>query len=457
MDAPGITPRLAGRDHGPDDDLTWLPAWQIGAGIARRRWSPVEVTDHFLTRIDALDPHLHAFRMVARDSARAQARAAETAVMAGEPLGPLHGIPIAIKELLPVAGMAWLDTFTGRHTVAERDSLEVARLRAAGAIILGTTVGGLTAREFGDSDRQPQNPWDRNRVCGDSSAGSACALAAGMVPLAIAADGLGSTRLPAAFCGLVGLHVTRGRIAVADWQQLNPRLLSGTGPLTRDTRDAGLALGVLASADGHDLMCLASDPPDYLATLASGARGMRLAWTDDFGFAGARAGSRSAAVIAAVRQAAATLREAGAELFEMAERIDDPFAACATIMSSDRSTVVRTEPPREAVATAREVRNGVWQTLRQTLAGADFILSPTIQYIAPTRGEWHAAWTDASYSAGYMGTYSAHTSVANLLGWPAISVPAGLVDGMPVGLQILGSPDSEPRMLQLAEAFLARR
>lgn len=418
---------------------------------ARLELSPVEVTGHFLERIGALDPEYHAFRMIDAKGAREQAARAERAVLAGEVLGLLHGIPVAVKEHVAVKGMAWWDSWTAQSVIAPRDSIETERLRAAGAIIIGTTVAELTTREFGASDQQPHNPWDRQLVCGDSSSGSACALAADMVPLAIAADGLGSTRLPPAFCGLVGINPTRGLVASVNWAEINSKLLSAVSPLTRDVRDSAEVFSVLAGPDGRDLMCLPSPPPDYPARIGECIDGMKLSWTDDFGYASAYAGPGAGNVIAAVRTAASGLRGAGAQISETGETIADPGLACSVVMRADRTNALRSEPAHEEVLRAREIRQSIWQDLNRILADSDFLLSPTVQYLAPTRQQWASAWE----SPDYMKSYSAHTAASNLLGWPAISVPAGLVDGMPVGLQILGKPDSEPAMFQLAQAFLA--
>ncbi len=444
-------PRLAAACHDLADGLSWLPAGQLRAMIAARDISPVEVVEHFLGRIEELDPHYHAFRMVDFGGAREQARLAERAVLAGEPLGLLHGIPVAVKEHVAVKGMAWWDSWTAQSLIAPRDSIEAERLRAAGAIVVGTTVAGLTTREFGDSALQPQNAWNRERVCGDSSAGSACALAAAMVPLAIAADGLGSTRLPAAFCGLIGINPTRGRVASANWAEINSKLLSNVSPLSRDVRDSANVLSVLAGPDGRDLMCLADPPPDYLAAIGTAIDGMRLGWTDDFGYASAYAGQDAGGIIAAVRKAAFRLGNAGAQIAETEVSIDDLGWACSVVLRADRTNAIRSEPPSCDVIRAREIRQSIWQIMNRIFAESDFLLSPTIQFLAPTRQQWARAWE----SPDYMQTYSAHTAVSNLLGWPALSVPAGLVGGMPVGLQILGKPDSEPRMFQLAQAFLS--
>jgi aspartyl-tRNA(Asn)/glutamyl-tRNA(Gln) amidotransferase subunit A len=413
-------------------DLTWLPAWRLAGMIAAREVSPVEVVEHFLGRTEALDPKLHAFRTVDFEGARNAAKAAEKAVLAGDAVGPLCGVPVAIKELLSVKGMGFWNPLEGKLGTAARDGIEAERMRRAGAIIVGTTVAGLTALEFGDSDQQPRNPWDEARVCGDSSSGSACAVASAMVPLTVTTDGLGSTRLPAAYCGLVGAMATRGRVPAVDWSQLVTRLLSHVGPMGRDVRDMALGLGVLSGPDGRDIFCLADEAPDYLALLDAGAEGMRLVWTDDFGFAGNYAGEGAT------------------------DRVfDDPYAACNAFMNSDPGLAIFQRLPAEEVISARETRARVRETWLDVLQDHDFLISPTVQHVAPTREEWAAAWLAPPVEGkfGHMATYSAHTSAANLLGWPAMSLPAGFVDGMPVGLQIVGRPHSEPRMLQLAQSI----
>jgi aspartyl-tRNA(Asn)/glutamyl-tRNA(Gln) amidotransferase subunit A len=454
-----VPPRLASTRPSPDDDLSWLPGWRIRELIVAHKLSPVEVTDHFLRRVEALNPLLHAFRAVDYDGARRQAKKVEAAVMSGAPLGPLAAIPIAVKELIAVEGMPFWDPFLGERVVAERDALEVERLRAAGAVIVGVTIGGLSAYEFGSSDQQPQNPWDRLRVCGDSSSGSACAQASGMVPMALAADGLGSTRLPAAYCGLVGMLGARGRVAKTDWSQLVNSSLSHSGPLARDVRDAAIMMSVLAGPDGRDLFCLPDDPPAYLEGLDQGAEGMRLVWTDDFGYASTYAQPESQRVIDTVRRAAEELRTLGAEIKQTRRVFDEPFGSASTIMLGDPGLAIYRKLPREDVFAAREARGRIWETFRSVLEGQDFILSPTVQHVAPTRDAWAQLWQvppDGKLPS-HMAVYTAHTAAANLLGWPAISIPAGMVDGMPVGLQILGRPDTEAKMLRLAHAFLALR
>jgi aspartyl-tRNA(Asn)/glutamyl-tRNA(Gln) amidotransferase subunit A len=434
-----------------DGDLTWAPAWRLREMIGAREVSPVEVTDHFLTRIEGLNLELHPFRQVDADGARVQARKAEAAVMAGDPLGPLHGVPLGLKEFLPIKGLTWMDLLARKHREAPWDGLEAERMRAAGAIIVGPTVAGAVAQEFGDSDRMPLNPWDTARVCGDSSSGSAGAVASAMTPVCIAADGLGSTRLPAAFSGLVGLHCTRGLVPSFQWEQLVNRPLTTSGPLARDVRDAAIVLGALAGPDGREVFSLPDEPDDYLGRLEDGARGMRLVWSDDFGFARQFAVEETERVIETVRSAALGLKSAGA-VIEPTDAVFENLGWTAyAFLMSDPILAPGVETAPDKAVKARENRARIDAALRQALDGADFILTPTILCVAPTR----TAWAKPEAAPTTSGLYTAMTGVANLLGWPAMSVPAGLVDGLPVGLQILGRPKSEARMLQLAQAFLA--
>ncbi len=178
---------------------------------------------------------------------------------------------------------------------------------------------------------------------------------------------------------------------------------------------------------------------------------MRLVWTDDFGYASTCAVPDSPRLIETVRRAAMGLTALGAEIEESRQTFDQPYPPASTVLMGDPSLASFRKLSREEVASARETRGRIWDTFHRVLDGRDFILSPTVQHLAPTRDAWAKSWEDY----GYMATYAAHTAAANLLGWPAISVPAGLVDGMPVGLQIIGRPDSEARMFQLAQAFLS--
>ncbi len=444
----GPTGPLASRDA--EGDLARMPVWRIAEAVASREVSALDVTEAVLARIDALDGEVKAFRTVAADAARQAARAADQAQRDGKPLGPLHGVPLALKEHIPVAGCNYWNSFDGSHTIAERDGIEAERLREAGAMLVGTTVAGLTAREFGAERGQPENAWDSARVCGDSSSGCAAAVAAGLVPAAVAVDGLGSTRLPAAFCGLVGLNPTRGRVPWTSWSAINPRLLSNAGPLTTNARDAALLMQVLAGPDGRDLMSRPDAPPDYMADLDKGLKGLNLAWSDDPFEAGSHAGPQAGAVIGKVREAALRLDAGGAKFTTVSNKLEGAGMAALAILGADRTMSGRTEVDSEKVTLAKEGRGRAIEWFNALFERYDALVTPTIQYVAPTREEWAEAWGDP----GYMLTYAAHTAASNLTGYPAISVPAGLVQGMPVGIQFWGPPDSGPMLLRMAEAFL---
>ncbi len=269
-----------------DDELRYLPAVELARRIAERELSPVEVMDSTLARIDAVQPVLNAFCFVFPEEARAAARAAEQAVMAGKPLGPLHGVPIAIKDFTPTKGkITTRGSYAFEHWVPDRDALIVRRLRAAGAIMVGkTTTPEFAYSSFTESPLWgiTRNPWDPGRTPGGSSGGSGAAVASGCVPLAEGTDMGGSVRIPAAFCGLVGLKPSLGRIPM----DILPTVfdsISHFGPLARTVADAALFLRVAQGPDDCDIQSLVPalevpvPPPGKV-------EGLRLALSLDLGF-----------------------------------------------------------------------------------------------------------------------------------------------------------------------------
>ena len=418
--------------------------------------SAVEVTELFLGRIEEFDPVLRSFRSVDHKAAREQARQAERAVLAGEELGCLHGIPVALKEHLPVRGSIWHDLLTDQKAEAERDSIEAERLRAQGAIVFGSLVAQGANR---DADLEPGNAWDLVRTPGGSSLGSASATAAALLPVSVCTDGRGSTRLPAAFSGTVGLRGTRGRVPSMHSGAMYPQILTDSSPMTRDVRDAALMLHALAGPDGRDTACLQSSTPDYSSLLNHDCEGMRLAWTDDFGYAGTYATPESAAVIARTRKAALGLESAGATIEPIEDVWPDPdFATWMVHVESPvlnerikEQLLASGKMSSDSVTRAQDSRQAIWLKFHDVLSRYDFILSPTIHFTAPLVTEW----LDLFRQPQFMASYTAYTAAANLLGWPAVSVPVGLVDGLPVSVQIMGLPDSEPEMLLLAQALLS--
>jgi Asp-tRNA(Asn)/Glu-tRNA(Gln) amidotransferase A subunit family amidase len=451
------------------DELTWMPAWRIRELIAKGEVSPVEVTEHFLGRIEALDPTLKTFRHLDVDGARAQAKRAEAAVRAGDEIGPLHGIPISVKEHIPVEGMPEMFPMSS-PPVVKHDALGVERLRAAGAVVFGTNtmmMSGATELEQSapgvfaafNWDVEARNPWDPTRVPGWSSSGGAAATAARLVPIAIGSDGGGSTRLPAAYSGVVGVHPTPSLVPQVSYDvPMHSNLMITTGPLCRDVVDAAITLQAMAGPDGRDFTCQQLPPGDYLADIDAGVAGMHLAWTDDYGFTEIYAQEESPRVIATVREAARGFAEIGATVEETNEVWEDFFPGflVSTYLYPTGGPQGELPAPADWNA-ALETRQRNWLKFRKVLADHEVLLSATSQLVARPVEVWSANWIENGPSFGPHGTfapvYTSHTHMFNWLGFPAVSVPCGYVDGLPVGLQIVGLPGREATILRVANAF----
>jgi Asp-tRNA(Asn)/Glu-tRNA(Gln) amidotransferase A subunit family amidase len=280
------------------NDLTFTPAWRLSELVRRHAVSPVEITEHFLRRSEALNPHLNAYLTICADQAMAAAQAAENASNEGRDLGPLHGVPIAIKDLNPTKGIRTTrGSLVYKDWIPDEDDPVVERVRRAGAIIIGKTntpefgARGTTENRLGPACR---NPWDTTRTAGGSSGGAAAALAAGLCPLATGSDAGGSIRIPGSFCGVYGIRPTQGRV---------PRLykvpggwgaLSQNGPMSHSVRDAALLLQVIAGPDPRDPTSLHEPPPDFQAAAASAdVKGLHIVWSPDLGYAITRQSSRA--------------------------------------------------------------------------------------------------------------------------------------------------------------------
>ena len=453
----GLGAGIAGAVTG-DGDLTWWPAWRIREAIVSGKISALAVTDHFLARIARLDPQLHAFRVVDVAGAREQARAADAALARGETPGPLFGVPMALKEHVAVRGFPAPeqghrpgDVASIDLTPVKEDSICAERLRKAGAILLGVTImpGMGIAAGMPDLAHHPRNPWNPAKVPGSSSAGSAAAVAAGLVPAAIGSDGGGSTRLPSALCGVLGLHPTTGRVPNANYKSQKLMLTVTFGPITRDARDTALIMKVIGGPDGRDMLSTVHPPaPDYLAHWDGGANGMKLGWTDDFGFASTYFVPETPAIIAQAHAAAQGFAQLGAQVEKADVALEDFWPHVATTMAQYEG-----HTQTEAVMRADfEVRGRNRARMDALLERYDFILSATAVYTAPNVEQWNENWKAPDYPP----RYTAETFMFNWLQLPAISLPIGFHEGMPVGLQMVGRPDSEPRMLAAAARFLER-
>ena len=267
-------------------ELAFTPATQLAQMIRERRLSPVELVDALLSRMERLNPTINAYCTPVPELAREEARKAEAAVQRGDELGPLHGVPVSIKDLTDTAGIrtTWGSPMF-KDNVPTEDALVVSRLKAAGAIVLGKTntpelgAGINTVNPLFGATR---NPWDLSRGAGGSTGGGAASVAAGMGPLAEGSDHGGSLRNPAGFCGIVGFRTSPGRVPQypSNWVY-DP--FSVTGPLARTVPDAALMLSVMAGPDDRVPISI-SEPGEPLARAAQGdVAGLRVAWSPDLG------------------------------------------------------------------------------------------------------------------------------------------------------------------------------
>ena len=287
-----------------EKQLAFTPAWKQRDMIASGEISPVELTELYLRRIDNLNPKLNAYLTVVGDMAMGWAKEAEAAVQRGDALGPLHGVPISIKDLNATKGIRTTNgSLIFKDQVPDADDMVTERIRKSGAIILGKTntpeLGhkGSTENRLGEPCR---NPWDTSRTPGGSSGGAAAGQVSGLSALSQGSDGGGSIRIPASFCGLYGIKSTQGRVpsiatGPGGWGQLGQN-----GPITSNVKDSAMLLQVLSGPDDRDPVCIRTQPPDFSANLDGGVKGLRIGWTPDFGSAPVDPEVRSACEAAAM-------------------------------------------------------------------------------------------------------------------------------------------------------------
>ena len=453
-----------------DERLCWMPATELAAAIARRKVSPVEVVDAVLDRIEKRR-RLNAYCLVDADGARRAARAAERlATRRSARLGPLHGVPFAVKDLVVTKGMrTTFGTPLHRDHVPDEDAPSVARLKAAGAILLGKTntpafgwVGVTDNKLFGAT----RNPWSLDHTPGGSSGGAGAAAAAGLGPLHIGTDGGGSIRKPAAWSGIFGLKPSYGRVPLyphgGGWS------LSHAGPMTRTVKDAALMLTVMAGAGERDPYSLPADGADYVKGLGSSLKGLRVACSDTLGFAPAV----DPEIRAATQRAARGLREVGCRVDVVDPGWASPFDFWRTIFYGGIAT--RLAPHRERreeideglLAIVEEVlgwppsrfvqawldRLAWWQPVRAFFEKYDLLLTPTVACPPLRMGQLFAteiAGIPVGRDAG-----SALTFGFNLTGQPAASVPCGLTEaGLPIGLQVVGRRFADALVLRASAAL----
>jgi aspartyl-tRNA(Asn)/glutamyl-tRNA(Gln) amidotransferase subunit A len=456
------------------DDLVWLGAAEAAALIRAKRLSPTELVQAYLDRIDRLDGALHAYITVCRAEALTAARAVEEALARGEAAGPLHGVPIAVKDQFHARGVS---TTAGSRvlagTIADDDATVIARLRGAGAILLGKlnlsefALGGTLDPPFG----QPRNPWDRERDPGGSSSGSGIAAAAALASATLGEDTGGSVRSPAGWCGAVGLRPTWGLVSrhgcvPVSWS------MDTAGPLARNVEDCALLLGVIAGHDPRDPLTSARAVPDYRAALRDDVRGLRIGVVREV-CAGA---DTDGEVKAAVADAASVLARLGAGVDEVSLPLL-PLAGAVFMALADSEGAglharwLRERPLDYDAGTRRRlltasllpatlyhqaerarvlIRDQVWEALGQH----DVLLAPTAPSPAPLIANTKAPLQSGAEAARRFFTRRSYTTPASLAGVPAISLPCGFTaGGLPIGLQLIARRFEEVTLLRAAHAY----
>jgi len=458
-----------------NEDLCFTPATRLVSMIRRRQVSPLEVTRAVLDRIERVNPVLNAYCTVAAEQALAAARKATRATTGRGPVGPLHGVPVSIKDLTPTKGIltTWGSKIFEDH-VPDADAVVVERLKAAGAIVIGKTNTpefGAGANTFNAVFGVTRNPWNPALTCGGSTGGGAVALATGLAPIAQGTDLGGSLRIPAAFCGVVGLRPSPGLVPAYPvpvvWDSY-----SVSGPMARTVGDLALMLSVIAGPDPRSPISYPVDGRSFTAAVRRPTlRGARIAWSADLGVTPVDHAIRRVA-----EGATAVLRGLGA-------RVDDAhpdFTGLIDIVLASRglSMVARHEEKLQKwrdvmqenlvknidygltlragdVGRGERLRSELWDRVRTFQERYDFIVTPTTAVgpfpVETTYPREINGVPMANYIEWVLLTYA-----FTVVGLPAISVPCGFTrDGLPVGLQIVGGWRDEASVLRAAAAFEA--
>jgi amidase len=455
------------------DDLCFRPATELAGMLRAREISARELLDAHLDRIERLNPGVNAVVTLDAKGARAAADAADAALAAGEDVGPLHGLPVAHKDTHATGGMrtTWGSPLH-TDTVPLRDELIVARYKAAGAVRVGkTNVPEFAAgsHTFNPVFGATHNPYRHGLSAGGSSGGAAAALAAGFVPLADGSDMGGSLRNPAGFCNVVGLRATPGRVPTwptsMGWSQLSVQ-----GPMGRTVADVALQMSVVAGADPRVPISLADDPAGFAAPLPSSLAGLRVAWAPDLG---GRV-TVDPAITAVLASVGAVFEDLGASVEEACPDLsgaDEVFGTLrAWIFDTNYSDLARRHPERlkESIrwnaemgakltgadlARAEVAHTKLYEQMVGFFERYDVLLAPTTQVLPfPVELEYPTEIGGVPQD-NYL-EWMRSCTIISATGCPALSVPGGFTpDGLPVGLQIIGAPRADRRVLEVGHAF----
>ena len=454
-------------------DLCFMPATELSSAIREKVVSPVEALEAVLHRVEKVNPKVNAFCTVVPEMARVAAKKAEEKVMGKEEVGPLHGVPVSVKDLTLTAGIR--TTFGSKvfeHFVPDEDSLIVERLKAAGAIVIGKTNTpefGAGANTYNAVFGATRNPWKLSHTCGGSSGGSAVALACGLGPLATGSDLGGSLRIPASFCGVVGFQTSPGVVPVYP-SFLSWDTLAVEGPMARTVGDTALMLSVIAGSDDRSPISLPGNNLDFVKAVERPiVRGLRIAWSPDLGIVPVDREVEEIAAAGAQRFAelGCTIDRAEPDFGRVREVIHVTRALRRLSLHADKLEKWRDQMNSNLVwnveqgfpLTARQVgeaekeRTEIYHRVRKFFETYDLLLTRTVavrpfpvevSYPREINGQPMSSYTD-----WFLLTYA-----ITLTGLPAISIPCGWTSaGFPVGLQIVGRRLAETSVLKAAAAF----
>jgi aspartyl-tRNA(Asn)/glutamyl-tRNA(Gln) amidotransferase subunit A len=451
-------------------DVTFLSISELSELIRNKKVSPVEVTRATLDRIEKLNPKLNAYITVTRDIAMKAAQDAEAEIQQKKWRGPLHGIPIALKDLFDTAGIkttAGSNVFKDR--VPSQDAEVVRRLKAAGAVLVGKT--NMHEFAFGGSSLVTafggvHNPWDINRIAGGSSGGSASAVAAGLCYGALGSDTAGSIRMPASYCALAGLKPTYGLVSTRGVVPLSWSL-DHVGPMTRTVADSAILLQAIAGYDPEEITSVRMNVPNYSMMLARKAPSIRIGVAREFFFENLEpeiqeAVNRSIAVLQKVFSSVTevTIPARDQEDLRATVRLAEAYAYHADFMAKtpelyQPETLARLRPGVNANTISYiHGRRQLDRTRRQIVEvfqNVDVIVTPTSPVSPPPIALFAG---DRNGPPDYQNASIRNTSPFNVYGWPTISVPCGFTtNALPIGLQISAAPGNDAVVLQVAYAF----
>ena len=447
-------------------DLTQVPVHQLSQLLQSRKLSPVEVTDAYLTKIDQQDSKLHAFVEVYADDARLAARGAEAAIQSGHSVGPLHGVPIALKDLIEIEGKivtGGSEAMTSNR--ATRTATLAKKLMAQGMIVLGKThtvefaMGGWGTNSLRGT---PWNPWDlqRARTPGGSSSGSGVAVAAGLVPWAVGTDTGGSVRLPASWCGITGLKTSIGRISTYGVLPLSPSL-DTPGPMARSVEDVALLYEAMQGNDPLDPLTNGLPYTDPMTIMQRGVRGVRIARMPE-----TERQYASADVLAAYDRSLSELEMLGAEIveiklpflfadvaaFNLRIMAAESYALYHKLIDDEKAPLDPHVRPRiasgrtvtaQAYIDALHMRDVMKAQFSVALEGIDALLTPTTMTTALPLEDVDQSKAPAHY-----------TRFANYLNLCALALPNGIApDGLPTSLQIVCRANDESMALRIGWAY----